>query len=686
MGQGPAAVGGPRALPPGWQQPANLPNFNFSAPVIRLGTQGQRDRPTEGYSAGRRETPGMAGGRRGLGMERDGDRRDGPQQVIPPTREEIARTIFVSNIPAGVGGDEGMQRILSAAGKLVRWTRGTDADGKLHTFGFAEYADAQSLETAAEIFKEIEVPVEPQKPGEVQEGEEKPDVKTTRLHVVVDDASVKYAEEWKRTRNEDEETVQFRLDQAKETLSQVLTSLFHPTAMPQTDHGGDATMQDAPALEGDNAEVAYLSLANAEDELADIPAEMRETVAAEIAAFRDRSIQRDRERLRREEELEAEERRRRSSLPTSAPTGPGGANGIPVGPRADRGVQGAPSGPRGSQMPRDYQGNISFVNGGSMNGGFYVSNENDDDSASDSEIERRRRKKRTDEANTVFQKELTRWQKLESRSMASLGRTSDRAKNQEAAEQAARDAQAKELKEFDDHGEAAAHRHLYYRDHSEYMRQRGEARDREARLDAADRADEERELASQQKQKEQARGQADAFLDRQAEEIMRNQEQQREPAAHFKISLGAAARKLEKTAAPRRTAADIENLLEDEEPSDQAATKKRTLVPINFDAVVRANLTQEEIEDMQRQLARDIPSDKEGLWKWPVSWENLSDKHIDKDIRDWSENKVLELMGVQEDLLVEAIVSHLRNKGHPQSLVENLELVQFPTFHPSITH
>ena len=48
-----------------------------------------------------------------------------------------------------------MERILETAGKLVRWTRATDANNKVQTFGFAEFADAQSLETAAEIFQDV---------------------------------------------------------------------------------------------------------------------------------------------------------------------------------------------------------------------------------------------------------------------------------------------------------------------------------------------------------------------------------------------------------------------------------------------------------------------------------------------------------------------------------------------------
>ncbi|KAF1832701.1 hypothetical protein BDW02DRAFT_599741 [Decorospora gaudefroyi] len=677
--QGPPALNAPRALPTGWQAPANMPNFNFNAPVIRLGTQGGRAGALDSPVGGGRRDNAVAPARRGLGMDRDGDRRDAIQQVFPPTREEIARTIFVGSIPDGVGGNEGMERILATAGKLVRWTRATDANNKPQTFGFAEFGDAQSLETAAAIFKDVRVPTKRQKPGQVnkEDGEEQ-EVETTQLRVMVDDASIKYAEEWSKTRNEDEATVQFRLDTAKEALAQVLASFFNPPNAPTMDYPGDTLMQDAHAQDAEDVEVAFVNLNTGDDELADIPEDMRETVAAEIAAFRDRSIQRDRERLQEEEKLEAEERRRSgrrvaSPPPSSAPTGPGGANGVPLGPRAERGVQGAPSGPKGSQFPRDYQGGVNFVNGGAVNNGVYINREDDDDSASDSEIERRRKKKRDQELDEAYKKQLSRWLNHERRTFASLERTTETSKHKNAERDAAIAAQAKQLMEFDDDQEAAAKRHPYYRDHSEYIRERERVRERESREDDLDRDQERRELDAQQKQKDYARGQADAFLEEQGEEIMRSREEQREPA-HFKISLGAAAKKLEQTAVPRRTAADIESLLEDEEITEQPGTKKRTLIPINFDAAVRANLTQEEIEEATRQLARDIPNSKEGLWTWPISWEHLSEKKIDKDLRPWAAVKVLEALGLQDEDLVDAIVNHLKKRGGPQSLVENLEI------------
>ncbi|KAF2261520.1 hypothetical protein CC78DRAFT_499995 [Lojkania enalia] len=677
---GPPQLGGPRPLPSSWQPPTSMPNINFNAPVIRLGTAGPgRGGGTDG-SAGRREST-QTPMRRGLGMDmnmRDADQQKGretTQLLIPPTREEIARTIFIGNIAEGVSGDEGMERILETAGSLRRWTRATDANNKPQTFGFAEYEDAQSLETAAEVFKNVLVPTKRQEPGKVkQEGEEE-EVEKTKLQVMVDDASVKYYEEWKARRNEDEATAQFRIDTAKDLLAQVLASLFNPRTAPPIDHSSDIMMHDTQAQDGDGAEIIHIPLSAAEDELADIPAEMREIVASEIASFRDRSIQRDQERLRREEEMEAEERRRsgRRSPPLSAPTGPSssGVNGVPLGPKADRGIQGAPSGPKGSQFPRDYQGAVNFTNGGTLSNGIYINHEYDDDPASDSEIERRHKKKAEEEQDEVFKRKLNTWLKHESRSATSLQRTSDRMKNQENELQQRRDAQANHLKNFDDDHEASRKSVPFYRDPGAYMRERQRIKEKEEKDDALDRAAEERELAAQEKEREIARGLADSFLDQQAEELQRRTQARQEPA-RFKLSLGAAAKKIEEAAAPRRTAAEVENLLEDEEIAEQPS-HKRTLKPILFDQSVRVNLTAEEIAEAQQVLAREIPNDKDGLWKWPVSWDHLLDKNIDKDIKDWAEKKILDTLGVQEDMLVEAIIDHLKNKGEPQDLVENLE-------------
>lgn len=150
-----------------------MPNINFNAPVIRLGTSGPvTNAPQPGRGRDSNTEPSVHR-RAGLGSDnRGGDRQ--PREsfnLMPPTREEIFRTIFVGNIPDGVGGDVGMERLLRCAGHLRRWTRATDADNKLCKFGFAEFEDAESLETAAEVFKDIQVPLKKIAPGTTTEDE-----------------------------------------------------------------------------------------------------------------------------------------------------------------------------------------------------------------------------------------------------------------------------------------------------------------------------------------------------------------------------------------------------------------------------------------------------------------------------------------------------------------------------------
>jgi hypothetical protein len=161
--------GAPSAFPANFQMPANMPNINFSAPVIRLGTSG----PSKTSDIlGGRDDRDRGGRRAGLGSGPNADSRQMGRepmiQLIPPSKEEVIRTIFVGGITEGAGGDEGVERILRAAGNLRRWLRATDADNKACKFGFAEYEDPESLSTAVEVLRDIEVPLKRQMPTEVK--------------------------------------------------------------------------------------------------------------------------------------------------------------------------------------------------------------------------------------------------------------------------------------------------------------------------------------------------------------------------------------------------------------------------------------------------------------------------------------------------------------------------------------
>ncbi|KAK3171261.1 hypothetical protein OEA41_003345 [Lepraria neglecta] len=686
--------GRPGGFPANFQPPPNMPPIDFGASVIRLTTGSSKPSISQGGDSGRREAeprsarPGL-GANQGMDAQRQAV-RESMMQLVPPTKEEIVRTIYVGGITEGSGGDEGIERILRSAGNLRRWVRAMDAENKACRFGFAEYEDPESLATAVEVLKVVEVPVKPQAVNDTKKEGDDEDAKVekSKLLIMIDDSSYNYLEQWEASRgDQDPIQAQLRLDAAKSALAGVLADLANPSAPVQTndmstvDRDGDYSMQNGD--EKADAEIITIPL-SIDDELSDIPAEMRETVAKEIQAFRDRSTRRDMERLRKEEELEAMERRRNmshsrpsrlASPPLSAPSGPaGGANGIPVGPR-DRGVPNAPAGPKGyteSQMPRDYQKGVTFVNGSGINGAGaagMIDREDEDSDASDEEIERRKRERKEAELEKLYQDQKRRWLNRERSRTAAVEREKARDKEEQAQKEAEREAVAKRLREWNDDAEASRKAEEYYLDRSMWIRNRATFRSREANMDDMDRNAEDKEKARDAQQKEQARGMADDFLNRQAAEL--DTKATREPQ-RFKLSLGAAAQKAQAAATGRRTVAEVEGLLEDEEEADSSA--KRTLIPIKFDNAADAmGLTEEERAQAARQLAADIPSDKEGLWKWPVKWEFVDETVLSEQLKPFVEKKIMEYLGVQEQMLVEVAEDHIRKRGEPQALVEELE-------------
>lgn len=678
-----------------------MPNINFSAPVIRLGTgPAKPSTPVSGGPGGRDgRSESAGGGRPGLGADRGLDPqqqrqalRDSMMALAPPTKEEIVRTIFVAGITEGAGGNEGIERILSSAGRLRRWDRAIDSDGKECSFGFAQYEDAESLSTAVEVLKDIEIPLKKQTPESKaqKEDEDESEPAKKKLLVFVDDNSLNYLENWLSSRGDDPAAEQSRLDNARAALKSAVEYLFNPTTRVETsDSNGDVKMHDNEDS-ADAVEVVNIPLA-IDDELADIPAEMRETVAKEITAFRDRSNRRDIERLKREEEMEAAERARngassrpsRLASPGPAPSRLGGdANNIPLGPR-DRSITNAPSGPKGSNIPRDYQKGVSFVNGsgthGAASGNVWINREDDDDSASDSELEQRRVSKRAAELEKQYLDQERRWLNRERSRTAAVEREKERDEGEDAKTTAAKEKMAQRLRDWNDDEQGNKRVEEYYSDRSMWNRNRAAFRAREAAADAADRAEEDLESARERSEKEAARGMADNFLDRQAEELGA-----REPARAaqqpFKLSLGAAAQKAQKATTTRRTVAEVEGLLEDEEDATQ--TQRRQLIPIKYDALADrgAGLSDEEREQAVKDLAAEIPTDRQGLWDWTVQWDFMDESTIKEKLRPFVERKIVEYLGVQEQTIVEVVEEHVRRRGGAAELVEALEGVSLPLF------
>ncbi|PTB77073.1 hypothetical protein M440DRAFT_19335 [Trichoderma longibrachiatum ATCC 18648] len=267
----------PSGLPPAFQPPTNMPNINFNAPVIRLGTGAS--------SGGGRsdDRPSHSGGRSGLGMERGSDQgrmaaRESMQTLLPPTNEEKLRTVFLHQLPEGIGGDEGTKKLLSAVGRLKRWDAfdSVSEERKGTKFGFALFEDIDSVATAVKLLTEEEVQI----PTKKQPSSSEPpaddnfdDVEKTKLQVVVDPTSLSYLETYKESKGDDTSLEQ-RIDQAREALKLVVRELFRPPVVETTDANGDVAMGNTAGTE-ENVEVVNIPLAQ-EDELADIPPDMRE--------------------------------------------------------------------------------------------------------------------------------------------------------------------------------------------------------------------------------------------------------------------------------------------------------------------------------------------------------------------------------------------------------------------------
>lgn len=650
-------------MPHSFQPPANLPNINFNAPVIRLGTTA----PAQG---GRDDGPrGPPSGRSGLGMDRGGDsnkqsNREQAPILIPPTAEEKLRTIFVHGIPDGVG-DRGIQKLLSAVGFLKRWeTLGSvKEERKGRKFGFALFDDVESLDNAVRLLSEEEVLVPTKRQvvrADPPDDDTFEDIEKEKLEVTVDPASQSYLESY---REDQGEAVAGAVEAARGQLKQVIRNLFYP-APGTEDADGDAAMGNT---DGDNVEVVNIPLA-ADDELADIPAELRETVTAEIAAFRERSIQRDLERLRKEEEIEEMERQRNGGARRHKVDSPAqGINNVPVGPRG--GVANAPSGPRGQNGTGR---GVGFVNGGVENGGF---REEDDTDASDEELNRRTLSSQKAEAERLYNEAERKWSNRERSRQAALEREKDREKNSEEVQDRRVQDQLSKDKGWDDEKEASRKSHMYYRDHPSWTRKRNIERVDEEARDEGDRRAEQDEARREKAQMERARGMADSFLDQQAEEIDRREAAAAAavPEQPFKLSLGAAAQKAQASRAgpQRRTIAEVEGLLDNEETDTGT---RRQLIPIEYDAsTAAAGMTEEEISEAVRKLAQEIPADKEGLWAWQVKWDYMDESVVRNKLRPFVEKKIVEYLGVQEEMLVEAVEDHLRKHGGAGELVEELE-------------
>ncbi|KAK6341764.1 hypothetical protein TWF730_001260 [Orbilia blumenaviensis] len=659
---------------PAFSPPASLPNINFNAPIIRLGTASTKQQPLPGGPSHHQSSglvhPPQGGSKAPLNQTSGSSTtRESASGFVPPTVDEQIKSVFVGSLPPFLE-DQWIERILKAAGPVRRWIRVSDEGGKLRNFGFCEYESFDGVLAALTTVHDLSI-TNPDDPD-----------KAIKISVINDDRAGDIIDKLK-----DQEAADMmeggagladqssRYESIRLAISAIISEYSDPDrhvdARPQektANHDGNQASTDDDPNKPDQGqpEVVTISL-SIDDELADIPADMRETVSKEIAAFRERSNRRDIERIKREEEIEQQERDRMSgnrgyrfvSPPASAPTGPSaGSNSIPVGPSRLRNDVpfSAPTGPAAQS--------VKFVNGSSSR----LPQEDEDSEASDSELELRRKQKKTREVDAIFLDHERRWLNRERSRTSAIERESVRDKEDLRREEIERAAMALRLSEWDDDVELDRRVEDYYIDRSLWIRNRAQFRSREKEIDARDKAAEERLLDSEKKASESKsiHSLREKAIDRDGQVSEKEPQQPR-----IKLSLGASVRsKATDLTRPKRTVADIEGLLEDEE--EDTSKTRRVLIPIQYED--NAGADDESREELVKALAHEIPSDKNGLWNWKVNWEFVDDAMIKEKLQPFVEKKIVEYLGVQEQELITFVLEHIKKRGSATDLVKELEM------------
>lgn len=702
---GAPGMNGPPGMPTGSPAPGlqsmqgvpSIPGIDLSASTLRFnvgsdkaGDAGAMDRAAGGAERrGGEKEQGTGRGRGGADGGRGMDRLT-REMMQPPTRAEISRTICIRNLTPDMPSDEQIEEILSCVGRLRTWVRPEDVHNKPLEFGFAEFEDVESLEAASRVLDGMELPVVKGKGTltRTEDGDTKSNYK--KITVSVDPASEAYIEEWKPGRNESDDTRDFRLNAVREEVLQAISRLANNVAHAANANGiepvtqepnGDTKMNgvDDEGQEDDGTAVININI-KLEDELSDIPAEQRASVAEEIKNFRTASLRQDVARARQEEAREEAERRRHDQEARlggfDAPAGPGGANGVPVGPRAATGLHGAPSGPKGFRANEQSSGNqvtngVVFLAIGPHGETVRVDLRADDDvDESDEELERSRKKEREEKLEEQYLEQQRLWIAREKQRRNAKERTrevEDRAQSENKTRKAT---MAEFLQNYDDKNEeekALSRKRdgdLYYADPTAWARERTAIRSREAKDDDRDRQQEAREQEAERRAAEQAAQEAAA------------KEAAKPAPMQFSMKVGGNKAAAAVNPAPARinpldrSAGDI---LDDDD--DRRGARKLRRLPADLESATYvaprfdgdAAVTEDPAEKERRAaarglLAREIPGTTAipELFAYDIPWRFLSTAIVDEKITPYVKKQVLAIIGFEDDFIVDLVVDGIK--------------------------
>ncbi|SNX85030.1 related to SNU71 - component of U1 snRNP required for mRNA splicing via spliceosome [Melanopsichium pennsylvanicum] len=539
---------------------------------------------------------------------------------------EVATTLFVGSISPGIS-DTWLTKLLEACGNLRTLKRASKA------FGFAEYADPDSVLRAIQVLQGRELPsmgAEASAPPK-------------KLLVKADEKTKKFLEKYQHTRvaSSDDKARQSR---ALSAVNDVVRQMSDPHA----------------TVELDPSKPGYV----VPDHLKDLPPEelpedQRATVLSEIEQFRQVAAARDAETRRREAEYErqrAMERVRRENLQAAASSS--SRNG------------------RSTDDPQSYRRPVDFHSASSYEARIDAVREPEE--ADEIQEKQRQERKRAASRAAAADAEGA-YLVRERQRLAHWEKEADRATAE--ADKWEQDGVAMLRRWQDWKDEYATRKELFYTDRQRWRQFRAQARRREQQADDNDRA-----LEADEKLK--AQEETNKFLAQQAAEMAKLTEQQR--AAGVLVQQGGTLAPIKLNFGPIKSADTSEGFAATNgvTPAAAGATKPSNAVLGEADEddqskrtgrlkhiQLGSTMSEEERSAKLVQLASTLPTDTALIFAQTPKWEWVDEALIQSKYRRWVDAEIEESLGEKVDELVTVVIEALQAHREARDFVEQVEPV-----------
>ncbi|ORZ26726.1 hypothetical protein BCR41DRAFT_419701 [Lobosporangium transversale] len=641
-------------------------------------------------------------------------------------------TLFIGSIAPGIN-NVAMEKLLKTTGSLVKWKRVQDpTTHQWKAFGFAEYADADSLLRTLRVLGQD---------GQQPKGEKPVGLELTAMDgsgvvkallVKADEKTRQFLDQYEEGRPRtihDTEKDKVALAAATKIIQQMKDGTLDTSEPEQgaddKEKEGKTTGENTPTKTEDNDQKGTA---------VEVSEEQQKIIDRELNFFRERAALKDKE--------EKQEQQRHRTTGRERAWGPTNSSGTKLSEFVPA------SGPNHIEVGSSSANAAGTTTAGAgaraeAGAGIRTDPVRDQDGDVDSEEEERaRQERREQELEQLYRERERRWEQREVERMRLYEKDKARDEDYSAEQQTAKAAMAHRFAQWNDDEERERRHEDYYRDRSRWWQRRQAFLQKEERYDALDREEEKEELekaAAKKAQEEEAAAESitkpattleeipkvdhdgDTEMNENSDDVdtakkssitspIPTEAQARTPdsananilplqSTKLKLSLSTTISALKRgsesnsgVSTPTSSSFVAATEFEPDEDDVKEVKKRRILVPFKYsddesDAAdkIRSSssgngkeLSPEEKEKKEKEmkaLIQSIPADAQGLWNWPIQWQYAFQDRgaiLTDKIHPFASKKVVELLGVQEDELTNFIMEHIRTKKPPQELVSEL--------------